>query len=278
MPGQTVVQAVKEQQLSWANRAGIRSDEDGYCYVLNENLFRPLSSSSRIDLAGGDGAELGRQGKRGKILALHSSAALACNFFDYWRGRDMAALADTFGTKRLSDIVFERKFPTGLRGRAPNLDVVLHESGGSILAIESKFMEPFQRSRTKTYLKPKYFEDGGAWARVGLHGCQALAERIRDDEAHFELLDVAQLLKHMLGLASNLEDWRLLYLWYDPEGPAGERHSSEIGSFREAIGCDARRFLSMTYQEAFLRMSHFLGQQHLEYQVYLRERYFRSIP
>ena len=203
MAGRTVIQTIKEQQLSWAERAGIKSDEKGYCYRLDENLFHPLSSCSRLDYASGDGAELGKEGKRGKILALHSSAALACNFFDYWRGRNLEGLAQAFGTTELCDIGFERKFPTGLRGNAPNLDVVLYESDGGILAIESKFMEPFQKS--------KYFEKADTWARarVELPGCQVLADEIRQNRAQFELLDVAQLLKHMLGLASNQQHWRL---------------------------------------------------------------------
>jgi hypothetical protein len=276
MAGREVVQTIKDRQLSWAERAGIKSDEQRYCYRLDENLFHPLSSCSRLDLASGDGAELGKEGKRGKILALHSSAALACNFFDYWRGRDLEGLAQAFGTTELCDIGFERKFPTGLRGNAPNLDVVLYESGGGILAIESKFMEPFQKSKAKTYLKPKYFEKGDAWARVGLHGCQVLAAKIRQNQAQFDLLDVAQLLKHMLGLASNQQHWRLCCLWYHPGGPAGDKHASEIRHFTEEIGADAIRFSSLTYQELFQRLSRLLGEQHLEYQEYLRDRYFGS--
>ena len=276
MAGRTVIQTIKEQQLSWAERAGIKSDEKGYCYRLDENLFHPLSSCSRLDYASGDGAELGKEGKRGKILALHSSAALACNFFDYWRGRNLEGLAQAFGTTELCDIGFERKFPTGLRGNAPNLDVVLYESDGGILAIESKFMEPFQKSKAKTYLKPKYFENGDAWNGVALRGCQVLAEQLRQNRAQFEMLDVAQLLKHMLGLARNQQHWQLCYLWYDPGGPASDKHAKEIDTFRKQIGDDAKRFSSLKYQELFQRLSHFLGDQHLEYQEYLRDRYFGS--
>jgi hypothetical protein len=262
--------------LSWAERAGIKSDEKGYCYCLDENLFHPISSCSRLDYASGDGAELGKEGKRGKILALHSSSALACNFFDYWRGRDLTGLAQAFGTTELCGIGFERKFPTGLQGKAPNLDVVLYESDGGVLAIECKLMEPFHKSKEKTYLKPKYFENGDAWAQVGLHGCQVLAAKIRQNQAQFDLLDVAQLLKHMLGLASNQQHWRLCCLWYHPGGPDGDRHASEIKHFTEEIGADAIRFSSLTYQELFQRLSRFLGEQHLEYREYLRDRYFGS--
>jgi hypothetical protein len=276
---QEVVKTIKQQQLSWAERAGIKSDEQGYCYRLDENLFHPLSSCSRLDYASGDGAELGKEGKRGKILALHSSSALACNFFDYWRGRDLTGLAQALGTTELCGIGFECKFPTGLQGTPPNLDVVLYESDGGVLAIECKLMEPFQKSKKeKTYLKPKYFEKDDTWARVKLPGCQVLADDIQQNPAQFDLLDVAQLLKHMLGLASNQRHWQLCYLWYDydPGGPASKKHASEIVSFREQIGDDAKRFSSLTYQELFQRLSHFLGEQHLEYQEYLRDRYFGS--
>lgn len=122
----------------------------------------PLSACSRRDLAGGDGSELGKGGGRGKIQALHSSAALACNFFDYWRGRDLGLLSRALGISvRLCAVAFEQKFPTRLGGIAPNLDVVLYGCDGSLFAVESKFTEPFTKSKTKCFLKPPDLRQGG---------------------------------------------------------------------------------------------------------------------
>jgi hypothetical protein len=76
---------LKAQQRAWADRAGVVLDKDGYCTNENDNFFRGLSNAARADFTAGDGAELGKDGERGKIRAVHSSSALACNVFDYWR-------------------------------------------------------------------------------------------------------------------------------------------------------------------------------------------------
>ena len=77
-----------------------------------------------------------------KMKALHSSSALAVNFFDLWTGRDPDPLKKALNLdKEILDIQFERQYPTGLAGNPPNLDVALDLEGGLTLAIESKFSE-----------------------------------------------------------------------------------------------------------------------------------------
>ncbi len=44
------------------------------------------------------GSELGENGGRGKIQTLHSSSAIVCNFFDYWRAGDLKPLAEALGS------------------------------------------------------------------------------------------------------------------------------------------------------------------------------------
>ena len=269
---------LKAQQQAWAARVGIQIDKDGYTLACDANLFEPLSAFARRDLARGDGSELGKNGGRGKIQALHSSAALACNFFDYWRGRDLGILERALGIpSRLCGLAFEGKFPTRLGGIAPNLDVVLYRCDGGIVAIESKFTEPFVKSKAKSFLKPKYFPKGrGLWKDAGLLGCQSLAEDLRDGRARFEALDAAQLLKHMLGLALSGHDWSLVCLRYSPGGMAEEQHSKELKMFSQRIGPDSSRFLQLTYQSLFERLSNVLGEEHGAYRRYLRDRYFSS--
>ena len=219
--------AIKAGQQAWAASHGIDVDSNGYCRQCDANLYEPLSACSRRDLGGGNGSELGEAGGRGKIQALHSSAALVCNFFDYWRGRDLAPLAQGLGTStRLCGLALEQKFPTGLGGVPPNLDVVLYGCDGSVFAIESKFTEPFVKSKNKSFLKTQYFpESGGLWKEAGLPECQRLAEDLRDGLLRFELLDAAQLLKHMLGLARCRRRWTLTCLWYSPGGPLSDQHA-----------------------------------------------------
>lgn len=113
---------IKACQRAWATRTGQTYDADGYCMCVDDNILQGLSSGARKDFESGDGTELGKNGERGKILALHSSSALACNWFDYWRGRDLKPLSRAFGVPaRFSTLALEQKFPTGLGDIGPNL-------------------------------------------------------------------------------------------------------------------------------------------------------------
>ena len=272
------VEVVRARQRAWATGLRIDLDVDGYCTALDRNLFHPLSEACQAEFAAGDGSELGKGGARGKIQALHSSAALACNFFEYWRERDLAVLGTVFGLRtRPSRLAFERKFPTGLGGIAPNMDVVLYEPDGEIFAIESKFTEPYSTSKLKCYLKQKYFLDGRClWTEVGLPGCQAVADDLRNGTLNFELLDVAQLLKHMLGLGRTGSRWRLCCLWYRIDGRIGQRHQEELEQFSQKIGADAARFTSLTYQKLFVRIRATIGPEHDAWVSYMEKRYFNE--
>ncbi len=83
---------IKTGQREWAGRNGLKVDADGYCISVEGNIFGGLSLDARREFESGDGAELGKDGKRGKIQALHSSSALACNWFDYWRDKNLEPL------------------------------------------------------------------------------------------------------------------------------------------------------------------------------------------
>lgn len=117
---------------------------------------------------------------------------------------------------------------------------------------ESKFTEPFTKSKAKCFLKPKYFPgDHAPWADAGLPGCQMLAEGLRDGAVKFELLDAAQLLKHMLGLALSGHPWTLTCFWYSPGGSLSDLHARELAAFGERIGSDSSRFAALTYPGPF---------------------------
>src|SRR5713226_2403539 len=88
---------IKAHQRAWAAKKGLTFAVDGYCACVDDNIFQGLSLGARRDFERGDGTELGKGSRRGKIQALHSSSALACNWFDYWRGRDLGPLSRVFG-------------------------------------------------------------------------------------------------------------------------------------------------------------------------------------
>lgn len=264
---------IKARQRAWAIRKALTFDADGYCACVDDNLFRGLSPVARREFESGDGAELGKDGGRGKLQALHSSSALACNWFDYWRTRDLQPLSRAFGVPAgFSTLALEQKVPTGLGRIPPNLDVFLMGGDGTVFAIESKFTEPYTKSTGKTYLKPAYFPDGRSlWAEAGLPGCQTVAEALRTERHEFELLDVAQLLKHTLALARRFGDrWSLCCLWFEVPGSVASLHRQELTDFAAQI---AAHFSALTYQELFVRMSALVGQEDSEYMAYLRDRY-----
>lgn len=267
---------VRKQQHEWANRRGIAIDSSDYTESLQQNLFKPLSAGARADFEQGDGRELGEPGVRGKMQALRSSSALGCNVFDYWRERDATPIIRALGfSETVTGIDFERKFPTGLRGNAPNLDVVLACASGRLIAIECKFLEPYESHSSG--FKPKYFESNpGLWEKLGFRECQALAERIQSGQENYRWLNPEQLLKHILGLSTTIRgDWSLLYLWYEAPGAAAAEHAAEADKFAAIASKDGIHFKSISYQELYRALASNPLEQHREYLTYLGERYFR---
>jgi hypothetical protein len=91
-----------------------------------------------------------------------------------------------------------------LRGTPPNLDVYL-TTEREALAVESKFLE---------YLTPKVASYSNSYSREALPFCEQSWWKVLDDSktAAARHLDVAQLVKHYLGLVSLLNngerEWR----------------------------------------------------------------------
>ncbi len=86
------------QQKTWAAKAGLQSDVRGYLDGYEKNLLQPLNVKSRVAFDSGSGSELRDQPNGpAKMRALHSSSALAVNFFDYWVDVDSQPLTEIFG-------------------------------------------------------------------------------------------------------------------------------------------------------------------------------------
>lgn len=270
---------IRERQRAWAKGKGIEFDKSGYARTLRDNLYQALSPCAEAEFRAGDGAELGKPGERGKMQALHSSSALACNVFDYWRGRDTAALAQALDVPGpICSIAFERKYPTGLRGKPPNLDVVLQPASGPKLAIESKFLEPYTGEGRKSGFKAKYFDaEPGLWHKLGYPACQKLAKSLYEGDYASTWLDGEQLLKHVLGLSRTGREWILLYLWYEIPGETIVQHSKDIDEFARCASEDGLAFRSLSYQELFRRMQRTAEPRDSGYVEYLKERYFSDV-
>ena len=284
---------ILERQLAWAHRhvvslVGSKGERGRRTYAkpLEGNLFEPLSADASDEYGKADGGELGGQdGNPGKMQAVHSSSALCCNVFHYWRriGRaDVIARACGLPGANAA-VAFEQKMPidrTQFRF-APNLDAMFRFESGSIdvIGVESKFGEPFS-SRAHLGLKPAYLGDSCAEFWRGMPALRTLAAKLCPENRTYEHLDAPQLLKHILGLRRNAKRFRLLYLYYAVPGRYGAKHVDEIEQFISVAQQDDVTVSALTYQDVIARLltdkrviSERGRGEHAAYLTYVAERY-----
>jgi hypothetical protein len=225
------------------------ADDLGYARRLEDNLVSTLTPATiqrvRAEFGGGAGDELG--GARPKLHAAYSSAALAANAFGAWRNSeaDIGQLS-LAGVRGFQSMRFEERCATGLPGIPPHLDVLA--TGRHVVGIESKCTEHL--SDKAAAFRPSYerafFEAAPSWG-----------QRYRDalDPGAYRLLDVAQLLKHYLGLRRRFAGTptTLLYVYWEPSSPevAPEfaRHRDEIERFADGLEDPGVTFAAQSYAE-----------------------------
>lgn len=222
------------------------SDEKGYVPFPSDNLVNGVFLLQfKGDLDGGAGNEL-----RCKFCAVHSSCALAVNTFA--RFKDNPAELALLGRTGFAAPVFEKQLTSGLGGTSPTLDVFLR-CGDEVIAIESKFLEYFER-------KPAVFSKSYNELEEGADS-RWLAAMKDAKAAGRRHLDVAQLVKHYFGLNRLLAQgdetgWRptgatLLYLYWEPEDADSvevcRRHRAEIGDLERRVRGSMVRFKSMSH-------------------------------
>ena len=266
---------VREKQKSWAMANGVPFDSRARVPVVDLNLRAPLSSAARVAFERGAGSELA-----GPMRALHSSSALAANFFDYSTHRENAPLLSALGvdSKNVDSLEFEARFPTGLGGTPPHLDVAIWLSSGEVIAVESKFTEHLRRStRGKSRFEASYFpESRRLWKERGMPASQVLAEELDGRPHRFEFLDPWQLQKHALGLANGHgRGFRLIYLYYDRSGKRAGQHRREIQGFCDMVRSDFP-VEPLTYQAVHRRLAT-SGEADRDYLDYLGARYFADL-
>lgn len=284
---------IKRQRLG-AHRHGLRlgsslrhaeSEQErargakSYVYELQDNLFEPLLPEARREFEAGDGKEPISDTNDGRMYAVHSSSALCCNVFHYWRriGEfSPIAQACRLPSTGIQQIRFEVKHRIADRfERPPNLDVEIGYGETNRLrasAIECKFGEPFGREHQG--LRTAYLQEAHLWD--DLPASRELAIQISPEDHRFKHLHAAQLLKHILGLKSSYgkDGFRLLYLWYAVPGIEGVNHAQEIEEFAAIAMGDGITFQSWTYQQVIARLAVNQRDAHQSYVDYLTERYF----
>lgn len=227
----------------WEKSALLHPDAKGYVADVQSNLITGLTREMiESDYRNGSGNEWEK-----KIRAIHSSAALAANTFGRWKN-DPGKLK-ILGQLGFESIQMEAKCPTGLKGTPPNLDVLLKsESRKVVVGVESKFLEPLTPKPPEfsgSYLsKEKEFEK--PW--------KSLFDEVRQWPA--SRLDIAQLIKHYLGLRKQYQDgWQvyLLYIYWKPLNadvfPEYLEHERDIDRVKKIIvgGGSKVQFQTMDY-------------------------------
>jgi hypothetical protein len=222
-------------------KSGLPHDPKGYVADARLNLVTGVTPEMiKGDFCGGSGQEW-----LAKIRAIHSSAALAANTFGRWK-RDPAKLK-IIGLSGFQPPKFEARCRTGLGGTPPNLDVLL-ESPDVVIGIESKLLEPL------TPTKPKF---SPSYKLANLPLCEEAWWEVLDQARQMPPchLDVAQLIKHYLGLRKQYPDGRqvyLLYLFWKPLNAASipeySKHVEDIERFQNAVAeSGSVQFVAMDY-------------------------------
>ena len=256
-------------QLKGLKPAGVfRSDCPLYVREPADNLIPGVALDDfKADLDAADGNEL-RDGKTrpAKFCASYSSSALAVNTCAPFKAHlDALTLAGITGF--ITAPTFEGKCPNGLfeangePSRSPNLDVLAF-AGHTVVAVESKFLEPL--SKKKQELSPKYLapflgtEDTDPVAEPEWSEMYTRVARMAvypKEDLPYTRLDAAQLVKHYLGLKVSYPQQKrvLVYLYWEPVNAGGidacKRHRLEVEDFaRRVQGCDTT-FISMSYPD-----------------------------
>ena len=240
---------VRAKKALWEqfNKCSQYRHTNGYLESPEQNLVTGIGQSNlesiKKDYCQGSGSEWNT-----KIRAVHSSSALVANTFGRWKSDPSKLIIQ--GMSGFREPALEKKCPTGLGGTPPNLDVVL-ESESTIVGIESKLLEPLSSKRpefSESYSKTKlpYCED--QWWQ--------LLEMARGASNSFKYFDVAQIIKHYLGLRHSYSDGRnvhLIYIYWQPVNMANfteyKMHSDEIEKATRVVQGSAVNFISMTYED-----------------------------
>jgi hypothetical protein len=285
-----IVEIIKTSQKQWANErniplqgsAGERGDKI-YTMDINSNFFIPLANDSISEINSGDGNELKSiNNNPAKIQALHSSSALVVNIFEYWKqNKEYDIIAKFLGIndKNILNLEYEKQFTIFNKPKKQaNLDICFEYSDNSVVAIESKYTEPYSLRNAKKTFAPKYFEEKSIWNE--LPNLLELANMINKNETEFEYLDAVQLVKHILGLQNvinNKEKYKLIYIYFPAIEKTPEmKHEIEILALNEIMKLDKINFVYLNWLKVIEKLNRNLKDIRKKYMDYIMGRYVNS--
>ena len=235
--------------------AAFSSDHALYLNDWRDNLIEGVAPSDcEDDLRHAAGNELKKKGgSPRKFCAARSSSALAVNTLGpFRRNPENLILA---GYDDFQNAWFERKCPNGLRTPVPPHLDFLAVRPNAVVAVESKFLEPFGSPKvaafTEQYRVP--FEGAEGRSAIAEAPWTAMFKSLREDPKQYKHLDAAQLVKHYLGLIHSYpaKTRVLVYLYWEP-GNADDieevrEHRKEAKEFAERVSGGDTRFQVLSY-------------------------------
>lgn len=241
------------------NALGIHTNSQGYVLNNEDNLITQFNNWGVIqnEIGNGNGSEL-KPDSNGviKFNASYSSSALCVNNFAPFK--EMKDKFSLFNYSGFTEATFEKKLPTNIS--IPNLDFYL-ESAYEVIGIESKFIEVLDCKLPNNNLS-KYIAKRQQLSYLPDNFFKIMEYYICKD---FKMnLDVAQLIKHSIGLIkrsiskykfvlnSMLVKPILVYIYWQPVNwykfDLYQKHEDEINEFKSIIN-DYLIFIPISYLE-----------------------------
>jgi hypothetical protein len=223
-------------------------------YLANaaDNLIAGLTLDRVArELESADGGELADQGTRpAKFRAIRSSSALAVNTFAPWRDHaDPMPLAGELVEP--ATLQLEAKRRPLAHGRAANLDALGATDQGTIVAVESKLLEPLNAKAAKFQDAYEVIADDPLDPRRDSRWYAHVSET--PVRRH---LDIGQLIRHYLALARCHTGVPivLVYAFWEPadasEFEVFGTHRDEIAAFASSVANDPQvRFAPICYRD-----------------------------
>ncbi|GHT08707.1 hypothetical protein FACS189426_04960 [Bacteroidia bacterium] len=205
-------------------------DKKGYFQNYNDNYIdRNLPTEIVNDLKQGNGNEL-----ESKFCAVHSSSALCVNAFAQTRLYPHEFKFENHTD--FTDVKFEKKLSTKIS--MPNLDFYL-ENDKVIIGFESKYTEYFEAKIEHTNKNLQKYHNNKKLEYLP-NGFMSIIQYylLKSEEMN---LDVAQLIKHTIGLINNKGNKKpiLVYIYWQPTNWESidicKKHIQEIEEFSRII-------------------------------------------
>lgn len=175
-----------------------------------------------------------------------SGIALAVNSFFHWRARPH--LLPIAGDTGFTDLRFDARCPTGVRGTPPHLDLIAAR-GNRLVAVTSRGCDYLARRQTKlaaAYDLVNLPAELKPWGR--------LLDVAKEDLGRFQHLDPGILMKFALGLGRTFtgHSLKLVYLYSEPSDAeqftAFVRHREELQFVKDVVANSAVTFHPISAQ------------------------------